>query len=123
MDALWDFLSNNSPKLICKPRSQTPCFLRENSSSQKSIPVNRPNRILQSHNKIPLKINIEKSLNQIHSKSKQNLQVFTSRLAVKSPIIARTQTSKKNQPLAGLKKFSPVLSSAKSLKTVKSVKK
>ena len=118
MDAMWDFLCNNSPKLTCKPRAKTPCFLSENSSSKQLQLSNNNSKILQSSNQSTPKLNIEKSLNQISTKSKQNHTILTLRFCVKSPSAPRIHSSRKILPLMPAKKFSPILSSVKSQKTV-----
>ena len=38
MGDMWDFLCNNSPTLIFKPRSKTPCFLSEPKEEFKKKP-------------------------------------------------------------------------------------
>ena len=85
MDTMWEFLSNNSPKLICKPRSKTPCFISENNTSLNIPVLNLQCKNMKINNKTPFKPNNEKSLNQIVPKIKPNYSVLTLRVCVKSP--------------------------------------
>ena len=123
MDAMWDFLCNNSPKLICKPRAKTPCLPSENNPGKQVQLTPSNSKILQTSNRSTPKLNIEKSLNHISSKTKQTHTILTVRSVVKSPSAPKIQSSKKIMPLTPAKKFSPVLSSVNSQKTVTIVKK
>ena len=122
MDNMWEFLSNNSPKLICKPRSKTPLLLHNNGSAKNLKIVSNQTNKIKPISKTPLKLSIENSQNHATINSVSNRSVLTSRVANNKPFV-RIHSKKNVSPISSSKKFAPVLSNIQSLKIVKIIKK
>jgi hypothetical protein len=122
MEDMWEYLCNNSPQLICKPRSKTPGTILKNSS----IPnlQNIPNRSKNSKlNKIVTKLGSENSLPHVPVKPKLPQSLLTLRVYNNASSIPSTNSKKHLSPLNPHKKFSPVLSTIKPpKKPLKSIK-
>ena len=119
---MWEFLSNNSPKLICKPRSKTPLLLHNNGSAKNLKIVSNQTNKIKPISKTPLKLSIENSQNHATINSVSNRSVLTSRVANNKPFV-RIHSKKNVSPISSSKKFTPVLSNIQSLKIVKIIKK
>lgn len=118
MGDMWDFLCNNSPTLIFKPRSKTPCFLSEPKEEIKKKPFAVISNV-KKINKTPLKLDMKNVPNTNINKIKPNKGIMTVRTENKFIGLPREQSKKNLTPIVSVKKITPLLTSIKSVKILK----
>lgn len=106
MEEMWEFLLNNSPKLVCKPRSKTPKPKKENKHEAKpSLKVAQ-----KTIQRVPLKLNL------INSSSISKLVTPTVTASKNKSPISRIQSKPSITPKTARKTIVPILTSIKSFK-------
>ena len=124
MDEIWEFLENNSPKLVFKERAKTPGSAKENKNNRDGKGGTETGRVEKGkeREKIPLRLNIQNAMAQTIVKAVSNRTALTLKNSEKSPIMTRMYSKNTITPVHSCKKFSPVLLTVKSTKHALPVK-